>query len=108
MTKNSGATTAVLEWAFSQGGFEIISSKVLHENIPSINLHKKLGFEYTGQSPYEGTIEGKTTEWQNFIITKQKFCGDTLSTLYQGRQIIRKDDADSLVIIQFSNNGTNW
>ncbi len=41
-------------------------------------------------------------------ITRQNFCGDTLTTLYQGRQIIRKDDADSLVVIQFSNNGTNW
>lgn len=41
-------------------------------------------------------------------ITRQKFCGDTLATLYPGRQIIRKDDADSLIVIQFSNNGTNW
>ena len=66
-------TSVVLEWAFSKGGFEIVSSKVLNENLPSIKLHKKLGFEYTGQSPYEGKIEGKSTEWQNFKITKQSF-----------------------------------
>jgi hypothetical protein len=41
-------------------------------------------------------------------ITFENFCGDTLTTLYQGRQIVRKDDADSLIVIQFSNNGTNW
>jgi hypothetical protein len=35
-------------------------------------------------------------------------CGDTLTKLFQGRQIIRKDDADSLIVIQFSNDGQNW
>jgi hypothetical protein len=41
-------------------------------------------------------------------VTKENYCADTLATLYQGRQIIRKDDADSLIVIQFSNNGINW
>jgi hypothetical protein len=41
-------------------------------------------------------------------VTNEIYCGDTLATLYQGRQIIRKDDADSLIVIQFSNNGINW
>jgi hypothetical protein len=36
------------------------------------------------------------------------YCGDTLTKIYQGRQIIKKDDADSLIVLQFSNNGTNW
>ncbi len=40
--------------------------------------------------------------------TIERFCGDTLSKLYHGRQITRKDNADSLIIIQFSNNGTSW
>jgi RimJ/RimL family protein N-acetyltransferase len=66
-------TSAVLEWAFSKGGFIIISSRVLNENTPSINLHKKFGFEYVSQSPYEGQINGKSTEWQNFKITKHSF-----------------------------------
>ena len=38
----------------------------------------------------------------------ENFCGDTLATLYTGRQIIKKDDADSLIVIQFSNNGSDW
>lgn len=41
-------------------------------------------------------------------VIKKNYCGDTLSTIFQGRQIIRKDDTDSLIIIQFSNNGQNW
>jgi hypothetical protein len=36
------------------------------------------------------------------------YCGDTLTKIYQGRQIIKKDDADSLIVLQFSNNGSNW
>jgi hypothetical protein len=39
---------------------------------------------------------------------KRNYCGDTLTKIYQGRQIIKKDDADSLIVLQFSNNGTNW
>ena len=41
-------------------------------------------------------------------VTYKLYCGDTTRTLYQGRQIILKDDADSLIVIQFSNNGTSW
>lgn len=41
-------------------------------------------------------------------ITVENFCGDTLATLFTGRQIIRKDDVDSLILIQFSENGINW
>lgn len=41
-------------------------------------------------------------------ITRNNFCGDTALTLFQGRQIIRKDDADSLITIQFSSNGSDW
>lgn len=41
-------------------------------------------------------------------ISRQEYCGDTTKTLYQGRQIVIKDDLDSLIVIQFSNDGTNW
>lgn len=41
-------------------------------------------------------------------VRLQQYCGDTLATLYQGRQIIIKDDTDSLIVLQFSNNGINW
>lgn len=48
-----------------------------------------------GNSIYEG-------------VRREQFCGDTAATIFQGRQVILKDDADSLVVRQFSNNGTNW
>ncbi len=38
-------------------------------------------------------------------VTFKQYCGDTASTLYHGRQIILKDTPDSLILIQFSNNG---
>ena len=41
-------------------------------------------------------------------ISTKNYCGDTLKTIFQGRQITRKNDADSLIIIQFSNDGINW
>jgi hypothetical protein len=41
-------------------------------------------------------------------VYKRNYCGDTLNVIFQGKQVIRKDDADSLIIIQFSNNGQNW
>jgi hypothetical protein len=56
--------------------------------------------------------EKKTYKPANTItysqVRAETFCADTLSKLYQGRQIIKKETADSLIVIQFSNNGTNW
>ena len=43
-----------------------------------------------------------------YEVKVEQFCGDTAKTLYQGRQIILKDTPDSLIVRQFSNNGTNW
>jgi RimJ/RimL family protein N-acetyltransferase len=64
---------SVLEWAFHKGGFEVMAARALNENTASIGMLTKIGFEYTGNSPFEGKIAGKTTEWQNFKITKKKF-----------------------------------
>ena len=63
----------VLEWAFAKGGFEVMAARSLNENTASIGMLKKIGFEYTGNSPFEGKIDGKATEWQNFKIKKQAF-----------------------------------
>lgn len=52
---------------------------------------------------------GKATGQFNFSgVTREQFCGDTLTTIFQGRQVVLKDDADSLVVRQYSNNGINW
>lgn len=42
------------------------------------------------------------------LVTSERFCGDTATKLYQGRQVVLKDTPDSLVVLQFSSNGTNW
>lgn len=39
------------------------------------------------------------------LIQHERFCGDTTTTLFTGREIVRKDTNDSLVVIQFSKNG---
>lgn len=35
----------------------------------------------------------------------QRYCGDTVHTFFQGREIIVRETADSLITLQFSNNG---
>jgi hypothetical protein len=35
----------------------------------------------------------------------QQYCGDTVHTLFQGREIILRETSDSLITLQFSNNG---
>ena len=34
-----------------------------------------------------------------------RYCGDTVHTLFQGREIIIRETTDSLITLQFSNNG---
>jgi RimJ/RimL family protein N-acetyltransferase len=63
----------VLEWAFSKGQFEIIAARALNDNVASLAMLRKLGFEYTENTPFESKINGKNTEWQNFKITKLSF-----------------------------------
>ena len=38
-------------------------------------------------------------------IENKQYCGDTAQTLFQGREIILRETADSLVTVKFSNNG---
>ena len=38
-------------------------------------------------------------------VQQERFCGDTITTLFTGREIIIKNTIDSLVVIQFSKNG---
>ena len=39
-------------------------------------------------------------------VRVQQYCGDTVHTLFQGREIILRETADSLITLKFSNNGT--
>lgn len=38
-------------------------------------------------------------------IRVERLCGDTVKTLYQGRQVVVRETADSLIVLEFSNNG---
>lgn len=49
----------------------------------------------------------KPTGIISYSVTKREmFCGDTLSKLFHGRQLIVKDTPDSLVVLQFSSNAS--
>jgi hypothetical protein len=41
-------------------------------------------------------------------IATHRLCGDTVKTLYHGRQIILRENTDSLITLQFSNTGYFW
>lgn len=62
----------IMKWAFSKGGFETMSARSLKTNTTSIAMLKKLGFEFSGENPHAEKIDGKSTNWQNYIIRKQQ------------------------------------
>jgi hypothetical protein len=39
-------------------------------------------------------------------VRVQRLCGDTVKTLYQGRQITLRETSDSLIVLQFSKNAS--
>ena len=41
-------------------------------------------------------------------ITVKQFCGDTLATLYRSREIPLRQSTDSIITLQFSDNGTDF
>ena len=53
----------VLDWAFSDGGFETMAARALQENTASIKTMQKLGFAEIGMEPFDGEIHGKKTVW---------------------------------------------
>jgi RimJ/RimL family protein N-acetyltransferase len=65
------ACTAVLRWAFSEGGFEVIAARALQENTASIRTLQKLGFKEIGSEEYEGSVRGKRSMWKNFAFLKE-------------------------------------
>ena len=41
-------------------------------------------------------------------MTVKQFCDDTLATLFRGREVPLRQSMDSVITLQFSDNGTNW
>lgn len=46
-----------------------------------------------------------TGSFQYSTVRFQQYCGDTAQVLFHGREIILRDTPDSLITVQFSNNG---
>lgn len=42
------------------------------------------------------------------LAIKEQFCADSLRTLFRGREIPVRQSADSVITLQFSDNGINW
>ena len=72
----------------------------------NFNSYRKVACDYCKRWFTRQKITYKPNNFFTFspVYVKQ-YCGDTLHTLYQGRQIILRETADSLITIQFSNNG---
>lgn len=39
-------------------------------------------------------------------VRKEYLCGDTVKTLYKGRQVVLRETTDSLIVVEFSNSGS--
>jgi RimJ/RimL family protein N-acetyltransferase len=63
------AKRAVMDWAFSDGGFELFVGKVLPANTRSVRSIEHLGFEFE-KTEYEEE-DGKTIEWRIYTMSKQ-------------------------------------
>jgi RimJ/RimL family protein N-acetyltransferase len=62
----SAVIRVILDWAFREAGFRIITARVLRENGASQRTLMKLGFQEDGKEPYEGLVRGKSSEWMKY------------------------------------------
>jgi hypothetical protein len=42
------------------------------------------------------------------FISSRRLCGDTVTTLFRGREVFLRQSTDSLIVRQFSDNGSDW
>lgn len=64
----SYAKQAACNWAFSEGGFELIEAKAYVQNIRSWSTLEKLGYHYEGVENDE--VDGKPVEWKVYTLKK--------------------------------------
>lgn len=64
----SYAKQAACNWAFSEGGFEMIEAKAYVQNIRSWSALEKLGYRYAGIE--EGDVTGKPVKWKVYTLAK--------------------------------------
>lgn len=64
----SYAKQAACNWAFSEGGFELIEAKAYVQNVRSWSALEKLGYHYEGIESDE--VDGKPVEWKVYTLKK--------------------------------------
>ena len=64
----SHAKQAACDWAFSEGGFELIEAKAYVQNERSWRALEKLGYEYAGTEQSE--VAGEAAEWKVYVVKK--------------------------------------
>lgn len=64
----SYAKQAACNWAFSEGGFELIEAKAYVQNVRSWSALDKLGYHYEGIE--KGEVEGNPVEWKVYTLKK--------------------------------------
>lgn len=65
----SSAKKAASNWAFSEGGFEMIEAKAYAQNIRSWSALEKLGYHYEGIE--RGDVNGAPVEWKMYTLKKK-------------------------------------
>ena len=69
----SSAKQAACNWAFSEGGFEIIEAKAYMQNVHSWNALERLGYRYTGIE--QGEVAGEAVKWRVYTLLKADWEG---------------------------------
>lgn len=64
----SSAKQAACNWAFSEGGFEIIEAKAYMQNVRSWNALERLGYRYTGIE--QGEVAGEAVVWKVYTLAR--------------------------------------
>lgn len=64
----SSAKQAVCNWAFSEGGFEIIEAKAYVQNIRSWSALERLGYQYAGIE--QGEVAGEAVKWRVYTLVR--------------------------------------
>jgi RimJ/RimL family protein N-acetyltransferase len=64
----SYAKQAACNWAFTEGGFELIEAKAYIQNVRSWGQLEKLGYHYEGIE--DGEVSGEPVEWKVYTLKK--------------------------------------
>jgi RimJ/RimL family protein N-acetyltransferase len=67
----TAVTRAVFDWAFGEGGFELVVARVAEQNAPSLGIMRKLGLSFAGTTPNRQGTPADVQEWQLWEIRKE-------------------------------------